>query len=524
MVIQTTLMGAGIISLLILLLFSLVILLVLKVKRRKFELSIWNRLPETMNPGLPLEERFKAIFGLIDRMIKTEDAYVYLLDREGKALVQRISKGGLVPGEGKGKILGNSHIDKETVIRLPKSIAFLERDELPGIITQGAAKFFSVPLVSSDGFEGTIRIGPIFVRHTKSLKRNGSLLSSLAVPFSLIIKEGLVLDKAMGKVAELGALSEIERMMIRSAFELEEFFGLLLGVAISEIKADGGLVFVSQEAKPIKVSKGIPLPLLEKMDSVNSVEGSLASFNLIARRLQGDGIAVLIKEKGKPVFDESNRRLLEVFAQRMELALNHAHSFKIMLDDYLDTLKTLVKTMDTRDPLTKEHSERIALYAGLIAGKMGLADDEIKGVKTAALLHDVGMCGIADQIINKPGKYTDYEYEIMKNHAQIGACMVEPIKQPVDLAPLIRGHHERYDGWGYPDGLRGKNIPLGARIIGLVDSFNAKVEKRSYRDPLPLEKAIEQIESASGTQFDPEVVKAFLKCDKKKLTTGKKNV
>ncbi|MBU1615919.1 hypothetical protein KJ693_11520, partial [bacterium] len=155
MVIQTTLMGAGIISLLILLLFSLVILLVLKVKRRKFELSIWNRLPETMNPGLPLEERFKAIFGLIDRMIKTEDAYVYLLDREGKALVQRISKGGLVPGEGKGKILGNSHIDKETVIRLPKSIAFLERDELPGIITQGAAKFFSVPLVSSDGFEGT---------------------------------------------------------------------------------------------------------------------------------------------------------------------------------------------------------------------------------------------------------------------------------------------------------------------------------------------------------------------------------
>ncbi|MBU0568779.1 hypothetical protein KKC52_12155, partial [bacterium] len=190
MVIQTTLMGAGIISLLILLLFSLVILLALKVKRRKFELSIWNRLPETMNPGLPLEERFKAIFGLIEKIMMTEDAYLYLLDPEGKNLIQRTFKKDLLPEEGEGKILSNSHIDKETVIQLPKSIAFLERDELAGIVTQGAARFFSLPLVSSDGFEGTIRIGPIFVRHTKSLKRNGSLLSSLAVPFSLIIKEG----------------------------------------------------------------------------------------------------------------------------------------------------------------------------------------------------------------------------------------------------------------------------------------------------------------------------------------------
>lgn len=515
MIVQTSLVGALAITLTIILLSVTVIFLAIRIRRRRFELSIWGSLPETMNPGLPLEERFKAIFTLIERVVKTEEVYVYLLDREGKTLVQRISKGRLVTGEDEGRLLTPSHMEREANIRPPKTIPHLERDEMPGLVSQGAARFFSLPLISSDGFEGTIRIGPIFSRHTKSLKRNESLLSSLAVPFSLIIKEGLELDKARGEVAELGALSEIERMMIRSAFELEEFFRLLLGVAISEIKADGGLVFVSREAKPVKVAKGIPLPLLEKMDSIHSVEESLESFNLIARRLQEDGIAVLIKEKGKPVFDESNRRLLEVFAKRMELALNHAHSFKIMLDDYLDTLKTLVKTMDTRDPLTKEHSGQIAHYAGLIAEEMGLTDDEIKGIKTAGLLHDVGMCGLADQIINKPGKYTDYEYEIMKNHAQIGACMVEPIKQPIDLAPLIRGHHERYDGWGYPDGLRGKNIPLGARIIALVDSFNAKVEKRSYRDPLPLEKAINQIESASGTQFDPEVVKAFLSAIRK---------
>lgn len=175
----------------------------------------------------------------------------------------------------------------------------------------------------------------------------------------------------------------------------------------------------------------------------------------------------------------------------------------------------MVKTMDARDPLTEEHSERIADYAERIAKGLGLMDDEIEGIKTAALLHDVGMCSMADQIINKPGKYTDYEYETMKNHAQIGACLAEPIKRPIDIAPLIRGHHERYDGWGYPNGLRGKDIPLGARIIGLVDSFNAKVERRSYREPLPLEEAVREIENASGRQFDPEVVKAFLDVMKK---------
>lgn len=317
-------------------------------------------------------------------------------------------------------------------------------------------------------------------------------------------------------MAELGALSEIERAMVKSVFELKEFFGLLLGVAIADTQADGGFVLTSQEGnKTIKISKDVPSSIMEKIENTSSIEKELGNFSFITQAIAQDGVIVLMKSTDKPAFEDNNKRLLLTFAHRMELALKHAHSFQMMLDDYLGTLKILVESMDTRDPLTKEHSERIAHYASLVAKELGLADDEIEGIKMAALLHDVGMCGIADQILHKPGKFTDYEYETMKNHAQIGATLAEPIKHPIDLAPLIRGHHERYDGWGYPDGLRGNDIPLGARILALADSFNAKIEKRAYRNPLPLDEAVKQIENASGTQFDPQVVKAFLEAAKK---------
>lgn len=135
MVIQTTLLGAGVVSLGILLVFSLGVLSLLKLHRRRFELSIWESLPETMNPSLPLEERFKTIFGLIEKIIKTDEAYVYLVDSEGKTLVQKASKGGPSPEEGEGKILASSHMEGKVSVRLPRSMPFLERDEIPGLIT-----------------------------------------------------------------------------------------------------------------------------------------------------------------------------------------------------------------------------------------------------------------------------------------------------------------------------------------------------------------------------------------------------
>lgn len=517
MVVQITLIGVSVISLIIILLFCLVIFLLRKLNRRRFECYIWENLPEIMKIGISLKESYKAIFRLIEKVIKTDDAYIYLVDIEGKILVQKASKEELPDREDEEVgILTTSHVGEKVTIKLPRTMPRLDRDEVPDFITQGAARFFSIPLVSSDGFEGVLRIGPIFSKHMKTLKRNKRLLCSLAIPLSLVIKKGLILNKVKEEIVELGALSEIEKEMMRSVFELKEFLELLLGVTIEETGSDGGFILVDQrKGEKIKIFKGIPASVMEEIDSLDSVNEKLTSFNFIVQNMGKSGVVGLIRERTRLAFEENNKRLLIVLANRMELAIKHANSYRMMLDDYLDTLRSLVKSMEAKDPFMEGHAEGIVHYVELIAREMGLGDEETEGIKTAALLHDVGMCALADQILNKPGKYTNYEYETMKNHAQIGAALVEPIKQPFNLAPIIRSHHERYDGWGYPNGLRGKDIPLGARIINLADSFNAMISKRPYRDPLPLEDVIKEIEKASGTQFDPDVIKAFLNVVKK---------
>ncbi|HAV43426.1 TPA: hypothetical protein DCX15_05365 [bacterium] len=511
MVIQFTLTVAGIIFSLIILLSLAVILLALKLRRKRFELFIWERLPEIMSPSLALEERFKAIFGLIEKVIKTDNAYVYLLESQRKKLIQRASKRGLPSEEEEAdRIFEDSREEEEASIQLPRAMERLEKDDLPTLVTQGTAKFFSLPIISSKGLEGVIRFGPIFSKHMRCLRRNESLLSSLSTPFSLIIEEGLVLSKVREEVTELGALSQIEKVMMEGTLKLDTFLELLLGVAISSCEADGGLILADQlKVKKKYIQKGIPPLIMERIKDITSLEEELKDLSFIAQPFQG-GIVVLIREKEKSPFLENSKKLLGLFAKQIELAFKRADSSQAMLNDYLDTLRFFVETMDTQDPFTVEHSKNIAQLADLIAHEMNLSDDEIEGIEIAAFLHDIGMSGIAEEIFKKPGKFTEYEYETMKNHAQIGACLVEPIKQPIDIAPIIRGHHERYDGWGYPDGLRGKNIPLGARIVALADTFNAKIEKRAYREPLSLEEAIKRIEDASGAQFDPEVVEAFL--------------
>ena len=180
--------------------------------------------------------------------------------------------------------------------------------------------------------------------------------------------------------------------------------------------------------------------------------------------------------------------------------------------NYMRTIKVLAQTIDARDHYTHSHSENVARYATVIALQMGLSVKEIEVIRQACELHDLGKIGIEDSILMKPGALTNEEWQQIRKHPIIGAQILEPLTFLNDVIGLIRQHHEHYDGTGYPEGRKGEDIHLGARIINLADSYEAMCSARSYRKiPFTKEAAIEEIKRNSGTQFDPKVVEAFLK-------------
>ena len=177
---------------------------------------------------------------------------------------------------------------------------------------------------------------------------------------------------------------------------------------------------------------------------------------------------------------------------------------------YLDTIGILRQTVEAKDPYTRGHSDRVSEFAVLIGTKMGLDEKTIHILKIGGLFHDIGKIGIPDSILLKESKLSDDEYSQIKNHPTIGAHILGNATVFQDIIPIVKYHHERYDGRGYPSQLAGTDIPLIARITAVADAFDAMTSKRTYRDSLPIEKVKEEIERCSGTQFDPEIAKLFL--------------
>ena len=171
----------------------------------------------------------------------------------------------------------------------------------------------------------------------------------------------------------------------------------------------------------------------------------------------------------------------------------------------LQMIRALANTIDAKDSYTNGHSGRVAKYSVMLAGRMGYQGEKLEQVQYAALLHDIGKIGIPKEIINKPSRLTDEEYEIIKTHPAIGGTILDEITEIPDIAVGARWHHERYDGKGYPDHLMGEEIPELARIIGVADAYDAMTSKRSYRDVLPQEVVLEEIENGKGSQFDPVI-------------------
>ena len=177
---------------------------------------------------------------------------------------------------------------------------------------------------------------------------------------------------------------------------------------------------------------------------------------------------------------------------------------------YMESIQTLRYTVEAKDSYTRGHSDRVSEYSVLISKYMGLSESDLNTLRIGGLFHDVGKIGIPDSILLKTEKLTDDEYSEIKNHPTIGAHILSTATIFQDLIPIVKHHHEKYDGTGYPGKLKGEEIPFFARIAAVADTFDAMTSKRSYRDPLSLDIVKAEIERCKGSQFDPKIADVFL--------------
>ena len=230
------------------------------------------------------------------------------------------------------------------------------------------------------------------------------------------------------------------------------------------------------------------------------------------------GVIYVDNREKRDCFDEDDVALLSALAGQSAIAIDNSRLYENVQKAYHESILALMNTVEAKDPYTRGHSQRVSRYALGIAREMGLGEEESRKIKTAAELHDIGKIGVLDLIIGKDNPLSTIEFNSMKDHVLTGEKIIKPIEYLHFAGPMVRHHHERYDGLGYPDGLKAGEIPLGARIIGVADAFDAMTTQRPYNEPLSFEEAFRELETLSGKQFDAQAVDGlvrFLKRDNK---------
>jgi putative nucleotidyltransferase with HDIG domain len=178
-------------------------------------------------------------------------------------------------------------------------------------------------------------------------------------------------------------------------------------------------------------------------------------------------------------------------------------------EQFIGLLKAFSETIDARDPHTRGHSAHVCRYALAIGAELGFSPQRLERLEIASLLHDIGKIGVEAFILSKPAALDELELMAIRHHPLLGIRILESVKQLADVLPFIRHHHERYDGKGYPDGLRGEDIPLEGRILAVADSFDAMTSHRPYRKAMSVQEAINEMRDKSDSQFDPQIVQVF---------------
>lgn len=399
-----------------------------------------------------------------------------------------------------------------------------------------------VPL-AVDGVElGVIVLGDKLSGEMYS-STDAGFLEILGTEASLAMKNGLLFDERDQRVRELTALNTLSSALGRD-MQLDSVLDRALHQVMSVTDAEAGSIMLLEPEDgtlTIKASEGLPSSVVRTtcvrlgegiagwvakhrkalvlMDAVDSgFEQDLRRDGIksalcvpLVRSARVIGVLNVSRCESAEAFSRENLKVVAAFAGQLAVAIENAQLYADLENTFLGTIAALAAAVDAKDPYTYGHSSDVTAHALSIAEELGLDETTRERLRIAALLHDIGKIGIDGAILNKPGRLTDEEYERIKCHPDIAAGILDSLDFLHDVVPLVHYHHERYDGQGYPTGIAGEEIPLGARIISVADAYNAMVSDRTYRKALTPEKAMRELKDNAGTQFDPAVVEAFLR-------------
>ena len=372
--------------------------------------------------------------------------------------------------------------------RLPLGLSFMQ-DRITITLTDAfvllvACLFGTFPAVFLAGIEG-FTSSRRTVRRLSSNLFSSSMMSLSAAAASLSIQ--FVLQRGFGFETSVGLshdlLSTAVAILVGSVVQIAVNLGLF-----------STLFALRQDNKAADVFKGF-------LWAVPMFLPNSAAATLMYYALQHD--LKIIAVIGGPVF-------LAIYFGQRQYRDGVQKRIAVMEKAHRETIEALAVAINAKDEVTHEHVLRVQIYAAGVARILGCSPPEVEALRAGALLHDIGKIAVPDYIINKPGKLTAAEFEKMKIHTIAGAQILSRVEFPYPIVPVVRHHHERWDGAGYPDGLSGENIPLTARILTGVDCFDAVREDRQYRKGMTRQEAIDLILRGSGTQYDPSVVGTFI--------------
>lgn len=529
-----------------------------KVSQEKLqELNKLNKIGKLLTASFDIDQILKIIVNTIKEMINIEFGALLLLDEQNKlnvTLIVPLNLSENLTDQFETKMVETMNIlTMEDIPRVKTRVIEIENhdwlnknDKIQDI--NAIKSLITVPLIVRENIAGLLNVA-----HSDEnffSKDNLRTLSTFATQISIALENAKSYNSLTARIKEQNLLMEVSKTLA-STLELEKVLEMIVKITADlldiklccirlydkktdefVIKSYFGLSDKMRMNCRIKNHQGLIGHVFETEKPAAVHDISLEKRILHSDMLEQEGIKSLvavpisIKDIKLGVilgystkiryFTENEINLLGTIGRQAATAIENARLYTFMHENFLNTIKALSAAIDTKDHYTHGHSKNVMDYSAYIAKELGMTPVEVEIIRFAGLLHDIGKIGVSESILSKKSGLNDEEFAIISTHPRLGAMIMDSVDFLKQISPITYHHHERWDGRGYPMGLKGKDIPLGARIICVADSFDAITSKRSYSDAKGEEFGLNEIIKCSGTQFDPSIVDAFIKVMEKK--------